>query len=275
MRVYSFGDSFTTGLGADRKWEESQLGNHPKWDTMTDKQKNKQRSIVANFWNDSCFTKHFSDKLNTYFFNHGENGCNNLEIVENIVSSSFKFKPNDIVLVGWTSSLRDKLYFWPDNPLKWVATDEIQLQHYRQTEKYLHLDYGKLDKLNWKNQNKLLDFWKDFSKKWLINSYNEEYYHIYNTQILYFTQEFLKHFKVKYIFFDAFDIMLKRKEPIIDMSKYWKGGKETIYSYIEHDEDLLESKKYVPQNQKRHPSKKGHKYFTESLYKFYKEVYDD
>ena len=63
MNLYSFGDSFTMGLGMDKKFEESNLGEHPDWDTMTDEQKNKQRSIVANFWKDNCFTKLLSDKL--------------------------------------------------------------------------------------------------------------------------------------------------------------------------------------------------------------------
>ena len=33
--IYSFGDSFTAGLGVDREYETSQLGGHPDWDTMT------------------------------------------------------------------------------------------------------------------------------------------------------------------------------------------------------------------------------------------------
>ena len=39
MNLYSFGDSFTMGLGMDKKFEESNLGEHPDWDTMTDEQK--------------------------------------------------------------------------------------------------------------------------------------------------------------------------------------------------------------------------------------------
>ena len=68
--------------------------------------------------------------------------------------------------------------------------------------------------------------------------------------------------------------MLKRKEQTIDMSKYWKGGDESIWTYTKHDDNLLELKDYSGNSIIRHPSKEGHKYFTESLYKFYKEVYD-
>ena len=39
--------------------------------------------------------------------------------------------------------------------------------------------------------------------------------------------------------------MLQRKEQTIDMSKYWKGGDESIWSYTKHDDDLLELKGYT------------------------------
>ena len=68
MNLYSFGDSFTMGLGMDRKFEESQMGEHPNWNTMNDESKSKQRSIVGNFWEENCFTKLLSDKLNPNFF---------------------------------------------------------------------------------------------------------------------------------------------------------------------------------------------------------------
>tara|TARA_R100001591_G_C4326286_1_gene176889 strand:- start:275 stop:1093 length:819 start_codon:yes stop_codon:yes gene_type:complete len=271
MNLYSFGDSFTMGLGIDRKFEESNLGEHPKWKTMSEDEKSEQRKIVADFWKDNCFTKLISDKLNVDFFkNHAVSGSSNLDIVNSIVTNSFKFKPNDIVLVGWTSSLRDKIIFWPDNPLKWISSSELQAAHDLETNKqpmafYSEKFIGQEDKLK--------KFWKEFPKKWFIHPHYEEFYHIFNTQILYFTQELLNHFDVRYIFFDAFEPMLKRKEHTIDMSKYWKAGNESIWSYTKHDDELLELKDYAT-SIIRHPSKEGHKYFSKSLYKFYNEVYD-
>lgn len=60
------------------------------------------------------------------------------------------------------------------------------------------------------------------------------------------------------------------------MSKYWKGGNESIWSYTKHDENLLEPLGYNLYNgiEARHPSSAGHTHFEKSLTKFYKEVYD-
>ena len=50
MKIYSFGDSFTQGLGTDRTAEHALLGGHPEWDNMSDEEKDIQRTKVAKFW---------------------------------------------------------------------------------------------------------------------------------------------------------------------------------------------------------------------------------
>ena len=62
-----------------------------------------------------------------------------------------------------------------------------------------------------KEQDTLKKFWKEFPKKWFIHPHYDEYYHIFNTQILYFTQELLNYFKVRYIFFNGLNLCYKEK----------------------------------------------------------------
>ena len=277
MKVYSFGDSFTAGIGCDSVWEESQLGNHPKWDTMTDSEKSIQRSSVANFRGNNSFTKKFSDSIGCGFKNFGLGGNSNQNIVQSIVSHSHLFNDGDVVLIGWSSPLRDKVTFWPENPLHWISSSKDQRKHFQKIGKSFPMDFNKLEYKNYKNKMEIEEFWDEFGKDWFVKGYDEEYHHLQSKQILYFTQEFLKYFGVKYIFFNAFEHILIREEPIIDMSKYWKGGDESIYSYIKHDENLLEPKfgyNLYPGVEARHPSSAGHTYFQKSLTKFYKEVYD-
>lgn len=278
MKVYSFGDSFTAGIGCDRVWEESQLGNHPKWDTMTDSEKSIQRGSVANFRENNSFTKKFSDSIGFDSKNFGKAGNSNSNIVQDIVSHSHLFNDGDVVLVGWSSPLRDKVTFWPDNPLHWISSSKKVRKYFEEVGKTFQIDINNPEykNKNYKNKIEIERFWKVFGKDWLINGYDEEYHHLQSKQILYFTQEFLKYFGVKYIFFNAFEPILIREEPLIDMSKYWKGGNESIWSYTKHDENLLEPLGYNLYNgiEARHPSSAGHTHFEKSLTKFYKEVYD-
>ena len=39
-KIIAFGDSFTLGVGTDRNFEESTLGEHPLWNKMSEEEKN-------------------------------------------------------------------------------------------------------------------------------------------------------------------------------------------------------------------------------------------
>ena len=93
--------------------------------------------------------------------------------------------------------------------------------------------------------------------------------------IIYLLQEFFQFKKVQYIFFDAFDSMLREKVSEIDERFYWGIRNKTIFSYLSSykDKSLLELHGYNNYNQApRHPSAKGHKLFANELYRFYKKI---
>ena len=62
--IYAFGDSFTAGLGVDNKWEQSQLGDRPDWNIMSEEKKDIQRSIVEKFRNKNSYATRFANKIN-------------------------------------------------------------------------------------------------------------------------------------------------------------------------------------------------------------------
>ena len=287
MKIYSFGDSFTQGLGADRTAEHAMLGGHPKWDTMGDEQKNIQRTKVAKFWTENSFTHLLANKLECKYRNFGHNGSRNMDIVENLLKHSHEFKKGDLVLVGWTSSLRDRIPFWPRQvKYKWIApSQEVKnkfllpeaqgAQNVGITAESFAHQFDEAFNEELKNAKKVHSFFKNFTKGWLVEGYQEEYYHLYNEQLIYFVQKFLEYCGVKYIMFNAFEPMLQSESTLIDYKYYWTGGKESIWSLTKHNEDLLELKgwnvydKHTP----RHPSKAGQELFTKQLYKFYNKVH--
>ena len=82
--IYSFGDSFTAGLGVDREWEESQLSEHPRWDVMTDDEKNTQRSKVKIFRTKNSYTGQFASKVGIGYQTSAISGCSNVDILNSI-----------------------------------------------------------------------------------------------------------------------------------------------------------------------------------------------
>tara|TARA_B100000029_G_C17323627_1_gene869112 strand:- start:47 stop:880 length:834 start_codon:yes stop_codon:yes gene_type:complete len=272
IMIYSFGDSFTAGLGVDREYETSQLGGHPDWDVMTDDEKNAQRSKVERFRNKNSYTAHFASKVNIGYSNKGQSGCSNIDILNLIFEYDDYFKQGDIVFVGFTSSLRNPISFFPRkfSETEWKLAPNLDVLKDFTTLKV--------------NENMLelyteesMSFFQDYSKFYLTEMFDEQYYEIVNYNIIVFLQKYFEYKKVNYIMFDAFDYMVNKNYKHINQKYYWNFNNETIYSYIAsfNDEGLLEKAGYSSYNQApRHPSIEGHKILAEELYKFYKKVYN-
>ncbi len=261
-KVISFGDSFTEGLGVDRKYEESLLGGHPNWDTMTDEEKNIQRSKVGTFRHENSYTAGFAKKLGMGYLNKGLQGCSNVDIMNTILTYDSKLQQGDIVLIGYTSSLRSPLPFFP----KLFTGSSIP------NKSVLHLYKKKI-----KSVDNLENFFQDYYSFYLTEMFDNKYYELFNYNLIVFLQKYLEYKKVKYIMIDAFDYMVNEKYEHIDTKYYWNFNKKTILSYVKsfNDEGLLEQVGYnVKEQPPRHPSIEGHKIFAEELYKFYNKVYN-
>ena len=273
-KVISFGDSFTVGLGTDLHYEESQLGSHPDWDTMTDKEKHLKRKEVNIFRNENSFTKYFCDYFpDSEWKNNGRIGCSNIDILNTIFEMDLKHPNNEayedfFYLIQWSSSLRDSLPWFPkiynDERFFGLSTSIKSLSQMLEKGRSVWRDKDELKGLG--------KFLKQYLPKFYVEAYNEDYYKIYNSSMLHILINFLNFRKVKYIMMDGFETM-SNDDKFIDTEKYWGYGNKTIYSHLEtfDDEDLYEERK--AKYDARHPSKKGHKLFAEELFRFYNEVY--
>jgi lysophospholipase L1-like esterase len=270
--IYSFGDSFTAGLGVDREYETSQLGGHPDWNTMTDEQKGIQRKKVERFRHENSYTAHFARRVGIGYSNNGLSGCSNIHILNSIFESGDDFKQGDIVFVGFTSSLRNPISFFPRkfSESGWKLAPNLSV-----LKGFVDLKISTPIMKYYSEES--MSFFQDYSKFYLTEMFDEQYYEIVNYNIIVFLQKYLEYKKVNYIMFDAFDYMVNKNYEHINQKYYWNFNNETIYSYITsfNDEGLLEMEGYNLHNQApRHPSTAGHKLFAEELYKFYKKVYD-
>mgnify|MGYP003130641466 CR=1 FL=1 len=270
--IYSFGDSFTAGLGVDREYENSQLGGHPEWDTMTDEQKGIQRSKIERFRHENSYTAFFARKVGIGYLNQGLSGCSNIDILNTIFECGDNFKQGDIVFIGFTSSLRNPISFFPR---KFHQTGFKLAPNLNVLKDFTELKVNENMKELYTEES--MSFFQDYSKFYLAEMFDEQYYEIVNYNIIVFLQKYFEYKKVNYIMFDAFDYMVNKNYKHINQKYYWNFNNETIYSYIAsfNDEGLLETEGYNPYDQTpRHPSAAGHKLFAEELHKFYKKVYN-
>jgi len=287
--IYSYGDSFTVGLGTDRVYEDSLLVNNPDWDTMSENEKNTNRKLIYKFRTDNCYTKFSADKLKQKCNNKGYIGCNNSYLVDLICNDIVggEITDKDTVLVSFTSSLRNYPSFLPHF---FTSRPEVGVEGltFGQSEYDSGVDlediggHMKNTVIN-KHNGRGAPFWKfltQYKKTYIKQSFSFSYIDYYNQNLIIFLQALFSHYGIKYIMFDAFDSMVNTSSvdytKYIKTNTYWGFKKQTIWNFLKEidEETLLEKRKDDEREiSKKHPSKKGHELFAEELYKFYKNRY--
>ena len=91
-----------------------------------------------------------------------------------------------------------------------------------------------------------MSFFQDYSKFYLTEMFDEQYYEIVNYNIVVFLQKYFEHKKINYVMFDAFDYMVNQKYEHINEKYYWNFNEKNIHSYITsfNYEGLLEKADY-------------------------------
>ena len=105
MILHGYGCSWTEGVGSDYDYEES----------LTD------RDDKRLFRNKHSWVKKLSDRLNLNHINHGISGNANNKIFNTVVEDvqTGRIKSDDLVVIMWSSSLRDYVPFLPKG--EWVS----------------------------------------------------------------------------------------------------------------------------------------------------------
>jgi hypothetical protein len=103
MRLHGYGDSWTEGQGTTNE---------------------------VNEWKKYSWVKLVSDRLGISSINNGISGNSNLNIFNKVIDDLIegKIKENDIVVIMWSSSLRDLVPFLPKN--EWVSWSVKHLIEY-------------------------------------------------------------------------------------------------------------------------------------------------
>ena len=279
MKVISFGDSFTSGLGTDRVKEQE----------IKDSKARDVHDLHQEFTTSHSFTRYFADKLNLDWVNRGEPGSCNKTIISNIFQyhADRFFNKGDIVLVSFTSSLRDQFPFFPTlkerqwKGLSWNVQEIFEpFKDVRTYEQYkATASPSDLQGLKVNPENVAAGyFMNDFKKFFLTEMFDYRYYDFFNFNMIALLQQFFAFIEVDYILIDAFEPTFYGstydKRDLIDTYKhYWKYNNHNIASYLEQyeDRDLFELNGFnnTSDFNTRHPSTKGHKLFAESLHKHY------
>jgi len=263
MKLFTFGDSWTTGQGCNLKVENS----------FTD---DNQRKIYRN---SMSWPKYLSEHLNVNVTNLSKSGSSNKEIFDTIIETikSNIIKDNDLVVIMWSSSLRDNTPFFPNGEWhiwgnnytneKWKSTWVINTIK----DKIIGTKYTSNPKYNY--------FLKSYKEFYIDNLHNDSYYNIVNQNYILFIQKLLESYNINYVFCDAFDFMINKNIPttldkthFINKSNYYQFGEMTFKDFLilldPTDADLWEEPTKWSNTPGKHPNAKGYQKIAVELYDF-------
>jgi len=179
-----------------------------------------------------------------------------------------KVKKDDLVIVMWSSSLRDSVPFLPKNEwVSWSVKHLVELPN-----KFIE---------SYKSENEKYDnFLSSFKEHFLINLFNQNYYNIVNQNYISFTQKLFEFYNIKYIMCDAFENMVLDLKPeddktnTINKKYYWEFSNRTIRDFLNdtNRDDIWEYVDNFKTRPTQHPNIEGYKLITEKLYKFIKDT---
>ena len=238
MILHAYGDSWTEGEGCDLEIE-STLKN--------------QELII--YRNQNSWVKSLADKLNLQWINNGKSGNPNSVIFNSIIDdvTNDRIKKGDLVIVLWSSSLRDYAAFLPRQ--QWVSWSVKHLVNL--PEKFIN---------SYKSHNETYDsFLREYKSFFLDNLFNQNYYNIVNQNYIIFLQKLFEFYGIKYVMADAFDMMVvnpNEKDDIGGMIKtkyYWEYRKKTMRDFLQKTKlDCFEDIKMISKNPAQHPNIVGY-----------------
>jgi lysophospholipase L1-like esterase len=263
MELFTFGDSWTAGQGCNLNVENS----------FTDEN---DRRIYRN---SMSWPKYLSEYLNVNVTNLSKVGSSNKEIFDTIVETikSNIIKDNDLVIIMWSSSLRDNPLFFPNG--EWHVWGKNYTNQKWKFEWVVSLIKDAIVRSNHTSNSKYNYFLKSYKEFYIDNLYDDSYYNIVNQNYILFIQKLLESYNINYVFCDAFDFMINKnitsvldKTHFINKSNYYKFGEVTFKDFLisidPTDSDLWEDSVKWTDTPEKHPNAKGYQKISDELYNF-------
>ena len=252
IRLISYGDSWTEGVGCNSK-VELKITNVDE-----------RRAFRLNY----SWPYLLSKLLNVKCDNRGISGSSNNQIFNKIVSDIMnrEITSDDFVIIMWSSTLRDQVSFFPNG--QW----HVWSKHYIE-DSFKKTHFIDVKKTQDNTYNNFLSKYKDF---YITNLFNQTYYNIINQNYIIFLQELFNEYKIKYLFIDAFDSMIQSPNEtelrldLIEKNNYWEFGTKTIRDFLINvgDSSVWESASSFKKIPNKHPSARGYKLISEMLYNY-------
>jgi hypothetical protein len=284
-RIVGFGDSFTSGEGwneekelkiiqnDDSMWIDTKIStpSGKEWLVSIKEQRDKYKEWelpfhLANVKHPKNFqlnlpkllelsrrhswVRHLADSFGVEWENFGLSGENNYNILNTIFKNKSLLNENSLVVIMWSSSLREKLHFFPKEKGDFLFWSKDLLKS--EPERFF---------------NNGDDFWKEYKKHFLVNLYDEKYFEYVQLNYIELLVKWFEWNKVPYVMCNAFEPIIPNKRKF---KNYYKQDSSLFEDLIRTNrKDVwqmkLKQEKYF---NAQHPNENGQKIIANILKEF-------
>jgi lysophospholipase L1-like esterase len=255
MKLFAYGDSWTEGCGID-----------PHKEILIENKEDRKY-----FRNSKAWPKVLSGLTGYDHQNQSIAGTDNNTIFNKIIEDvkSKTVKEGDLIIVMWSSSLRDDVPFFPKG--EWHAWGSNYITEGHKNKWFIFNETALTKNSTYNN------FLINFKDLYISDLFTQDYYNIINQNYIIFLQELFNFYHVNYIFCDGFDKMVddikseNDKTHLINKSCYFGWGKKTLKNLLTETGNRLmwEDPKYdIKEIPGMHPSELGYRLIAEEIYKF-------
>jgi len=288
-RIFAFGDSFTQGEGANLK-----LCREIEAIFVKERSKSKRAhglALVSDINRKLSWTQHVEDDLGIYVDNQAETGASNQKIFQKVfdVDKWAKFNSDDLIIVAWSSILRDPMPFLPNVYQESSPTGigwSIKELAGKDAERLFLETYP--DKLDKSEKNYLIEtlvpFMKEFFKDYIVDIHDGSLHNYLTVNYIYFLQKFFESRGIRYMMVDAFENTTAYKScnpklwKSIDTEYYMGFDKTTLWDLLNDkcgEKDVWEDEELRSKTDgiKHHPNMEGYKIISEFVLEYLKETF--
>lgn len=257
MILYTFGDSWTEGVGCDLEKELN----------IRDPEE------ITKFRHQLGWPKYLADLLEVDFVNMGIGAASNKIIFDSVVSliKNDTIKTNDLIVIMWSSPLRDDVPFFPEDEWHFWG------KRYKNKEHIFKFILKNPEIRNLKYRR----FEKEYKEFFISEIYNDSYYDIINQNYVIFLQSLFKEMGINHLFCDAFEPIISKniikeldKTNLINKNNYWNFMESDLGEFLisKNLKNVWEDNDFFSERYSgKHPNKEGYKIIGEELYRWIKE----
>lgn len=253
MKLFAYGDSWTEGQGI----------NPVKEGLIENKEERKH------FRDGKSWPKVLSDLMGVKYENKSISGVNNNFIFNEAINDikSGLINSGDLIIIMWSSSLRDDVPFFPINEWHTWGLNYIKEKH--KSKWFVLKNLTKNPTYN--------DFLIEYKKFFIGELYTQDYYNIVNQNYILFLQKLCDYYQINYVFCDAFDRMVDNvkiendKTHFINKPCYWGFNVKTFKDFLisTGSRNVWENPQFdIMETPGMHPSEFGYNLIANEIFEY-------